>query len=145
MQTTPDVVYFGEKDYQQLCVLGRMVADLDMPVEIRACPIVREIDGLAMSSRNAYLSNEERAIAPALYRVLQELRIRLHEGQPVLAASIVARTLLSGAGFTKIDYISAYARQSFEETDKPDSDTRLLAAAWLGQTRLIDNLPFNID
>ncbi len=137
---TPDVAVFGEKDYQQLIVIRRMVADLDFPIEIEPVATVREPDGLAMSSRNAYLDPAQRARAPELYRTLESVAKRLRAGERAfveLEAEGLAR--LEAAGF-RPDYLRIL-RATDLEVPRP-SDTRLvvLAAAWLGKARLIDNI-----
>ncbi|MBE2295761.1 MAG: pantoate--beta-alanine ligase [Phycisphaerales bacterium] len=142
-QVQPDVAVFGEKDWQQLLIIRRMVADLDIPVEIVGVPIVREADGLAMSSRNGYLSAQERAIAPKLYATLQATVERLQEGErdyAVLEAE--AKTRLAAAGF-RPDYFEI---RGSDDLQRPTAETqavsalRIFAAAWLGRARLIDNL-----
>lgn len=138
----PDVAVFGEKDYQQLLVVRRMVADLDMPVEIVGHPTVREPDGLAMSSRNAYLSPEERRIAPRLYRILTDTVARLTAGRRVADALAEAERELRAAGFSAIDYIELRDAATLQPlTQLTERPARLLAAVYLGKTRLIDNVP----
>ena len=127
LQALPDKAFFGEKDYQQLQVVTRMARDLDIPVEIVGIPTVREADGLALSSRNWYLSPEERAAAPALYRVLCGIATKLSAGEGTAAVPARARAELRMVGFGPIDYIA-------------DQPARVLAAAQLGRTRLIDNV-----
>lgn len=141
LRVLPHVAVFGEKDYQQLCVISRMVLDLDMPIEIIGMPTLREQDGLALSSRNAYLTPEQRKLAPALYQILLQTAKRIaEEGIEIASAQKDTVRLLTDLGF-KVDYVEL--RESF--TLKPLTDykrpARLLAAAWLGQTRLIDNVP----
>jgi len=138
----PDVAVFGEKDYQQLLVVRRMVADLDLPVEIVGHPTVREPDGLAMSSRNAYLSPEERRIAPRLHRILSRTAERLAQGIEAATELEAARHDLLGAGFDRVDYIELRDAGTLEPLARvTDRDGRLLAAVHLGGTRLIDNVP----
>ena len=142
LQTRADVACFGEKDYQQLQVVRRVVRDLDIPCAIEGVPTVRELDGLALSSRNAYLTPEHRAIAPALYRVLTRMAERLAQRE-ITAGRAVADGLgeLARAGFTRIDYLEicdAETLMSLEDLDRPG---RILAALWLDRTRLIDNVP----
>lgn len=141
-QVMPDVAIFGEKDYQQLTVLRQMVRDLDMPLKIIAAPTKRENDGLALSSRNAYLSAAERAIAPALFAAISEAALEIASGMPTdIAASDAAAKLLA-AGFTKVDYIEVRDAETLAPADEANErPLRLLAAAWLGKTRLIDNVP----
>ncbi len=136
----PDVALFGEKDYQQLAVLKRMVADQCMPVEVVGVPTVRDPDGLAMSSRNGYLSAEERSRAPVLYRTLKELAERLEAGErdlPVLEQA--ARERLERAGFVP-DYIAVRRAADLAEPAPGERKLVILAAARLGRARLIDNL-----
>jgi len=141
LQAQADLACFGEKDYQQLQVIRRMVRDLDIPVRIEAVPTLREADGLALSSRNAYLSPQERLVAPALYRVLAELAQRLGSGEAsVFALLEEGRAALSRAGFTKIDYVELVDAETLSPLERRDRPGRLVAAAWLGKTRLIDNL-----
>ena len=141
LQALPDAAFFGEKDYQQLCVVRRAVTDLSIPVEIVGCPTVREADGLAISSRNAYLSAKDRAAAPALLEIMGELRDRVRRGEAVDDATMWARQALLARGFARVDYLSVYDVESFEPAADTGSQSRILAAAWLGGTRLIDNLP----
>jgi pantoate--beta-alanine ligase len=137
----PDEAMFGEKDYQQLLVVRKLVRDLNLPVEIVACPTVREADGLALSSRNAYLSDEERRRAPALFSALSEAAAAIGTGGAPAAALARAREALTAAGFA-IDYLELRDADSLEPvTDLAGRPLRLLAAARLGATRLIDNVP----
>ncbi len=140
LQALPDMAFFGEKDYQQLLVIRRLARDLDIPVEIASVPTVREADGLALSSRNAYLASPERKIAPALYRVLVQAAKDLAGGEPPGAVESRAARALQEAGFTRVDYVAARDAETLEEPKGPSRPRRLLAAAWLGQTRLIDNV-----
>ncbi|MEM6383611.1 MAG: pantoate--beta-alanine ligase [Pseudomonadota bacterium] len=133
-----DMAVFGEKDYQQLQVIRRMVADLNIPTIIHGAPTVREPDGLALSSRNAYLSADERAIAPMLHATLQRVRERLQSGEDVDRALTEGLERLTSAGF-KPDYLSARDGETLGPL-KQVARGRLLAAAWLGTTRLIDNV-----
>ena len=140
-QVRPDVALFGEKDYQQLAVIRRMVADLDQPVEIVGVPIVRGADGLALSSRNAYLDADQRARAVALSRAMRAGVARLEAGEapgPVLER---IRADLAEAGFVSVDYVELRDADSLVPVEKLDRPGRLLGAAWLGTTRLIDNFP----
>jgi pantoate--beta-alanine ligase len=137
----PDVAIFGEKDYQQLMVIRRLVADLAIPVEIIGHPVVREADGLACSSRNVYLSPAERAVAPALSRGLSLAADRLRQGASREAALSAAGEAIEAAGFT-IDYLVLRNTETLAEITDPDRESaRLLVAARLGATRLIDNIP----
>ncbi len=141
----PDVALFGEKDFQQLLVIRRMVADLDMPIEIRAVATLREADGLAMSSRNGYLSADERARAPALYQALTQAAKALHEGQSVESVEHAARAMISASGLEP-DYVSVRAASDLRAAETSVLDTEawvILAAAYLGRARLIDNLSVN--
>ena len=136
----PQVALFGEKDFQQLAVIRRMVSDLHIPAEVVGVPTIREPDGLALSSRNAYLSAEERLQAPALPRALEAARALLKEGTPVFEALHEARTSLLDGGFSRIDYFALVDAATLEPVEKPAAGTRLIAAAVIGSTRLIDNL-----
>jgi pantoate--beta-alanine ligase len=142
-QAQPDVALFGEKDFQQLQVIRRLVRDLDLPVAIRGVATLREADGLAMSSRNAYLSPAERAKAPALHRTLTEAAARLQggaEAEPVLKAGIAA---ITDAGFGSVDYLELRSAEDLAPLDRLDRPARLIVAARLGRARLIDNIPVN--
>jgi pantoate--beta-alanine ligase len=141
LQASPDVACFGEKDYQQLQVVKRLVRDLDIPVRIEGVTTVRELDGLALSSRNLYLSRAERAVAPALYRVLGETAERLEAGERAASALADAAAALMRAGFAELDYVEACDALTLAPLERADRPGRLLAAAWLGKTRLIDNVP----
>ena len=144
IQSLPDRAYFGEKDSQQLCVIKRLTKDLDLPIDIAGCPIVREPDGLALSSRNAYLNAGERQAAPALHQTLVSTGDALAKGAAVAASVSAATAELLKAGFTKVDYIAVCDPASLEELEKVSGQARLLAAAWLGKTRLIDNIAIEI-
>ena len=140
-QVKPDVALFGEKDYQQLLVIRQLVAALALPVEIVGVPTQRDADGLALSSRNAYLSDEERQAARALPRALGEAARAMAEGAVVDEALERARTRLAAAGFAPIDYVELRDSATLAPLARLDSPARLLAAARIGKTRLIDNLP----
>ena len=140
-QVKPDIALFGEKDYQQLLVIRHMVRDLDLPVEIIGVPTQRDADGLALSSRNAYLSEEERAAARTLPRALGEAAQAIADGADVAEALDRARTRLEGAGFDQIDYVELRDAETLAPIAALDRPARLLAAARMGRTRLIDNLP----
>jgi pantoate--beta-alanine ligase len=132
--------YFGLKDYQQVAVIRRMALDLALPTEVVACPTVREPDGLAMSSRNAYLSAENRKAAPALHRVLKDSAKRINAGDPIEAALDDGRKAIARAGFA-LDYLEArHADTLAPVTSRKDGPIRILVAAKIGQTRLIDNI-----
>lgn len=135
-----DVAVFGEKDWQQLAIIRRMVADMDMPVEIVGAGIVRDPDGLALSSRNLYLTADERKRALALPRALVEARDALRAGAPVPQALAVAQRRLELAGFARIDYVELVDADRLTPLDAVEPPARLLAAAVMGSTRLIDNL-----
>ena len=137
----PDVALFGEKDFQQLAVIRRLVADLNIGARIIGVPTVREPDGLALSSRNAYLSAEERQEALALPRALQAARDAIRGDTPVFEALQNARALLRDGGFSRIDYLALVDAATLEPLDEPGGEMRLIAAAMIGTTRLIDNLP----
>jgi pantoate--beta-alanine ligase len=137
----PGVALFGEKDFQQLAVIRRMVADLDIPVEIAGVPTVREHNGLALSSRNVYLSPDERGPALALYRALEYARGAILGGTPVRFTLDAGRNMLVEAGFSPIDYFALVDAATLEPLDEPNGAMRLIAAAVIGTTRLIDNLP----
>lgn len=141
-QVAPDVAVFGRKDYQQLAVIRYMVRDLAFPVEIVAAPTLREPDGLAMSSRNQFLSSEERRLAPEIHRCLQEMRDAMTAGTPREEAERQARDQLTAAGF-QVDY-AAIRRPDLLEPEPGISGPKVaLVAARLGRTRLIDNLEFD--
>lgn len=139
LRVMPNVAVFGEKDYQQLCVIRQMVDDLDLPVEIIGAPTLREADGLAMSSRNRYLNEEERKQAAKLHEILRLTAQRIMGGQEVAAALKEADSLLKYAGFT-LDYISLCDEETLLPQSIFASPARLLAAGFLGKTRLIDNV-----
>lgn len=137
-QVGPDVAVFGEKDYQQLQVVKQMVRDLNLPLEIVGHETVREPDGLAMSSRNAYLSAEERRTAREVPQALKSVIAAVRAGTPVETACLAARDALTRAGF-KVDYVEVRDAISLGAPD-PAKPRRALVAAWLGRTRLIDNM-----
>jgi pantoate--beta-alanine ligase len=136
----PDYAIFGEKDYQQLLVIRRMVADLGLPIEIGGGAIVREPDGLAMSSRNAYLNPEQRKVAGQLNRVLQDVKRKLRYSNGVRQAEEYAREELLKAGFDSVDYVSIRDAKTLAPIEFIDGGARILAAAKIGGTRLIDNM-----
>jgi len=142
MQCLPDVAIFGEKDYQQLLVVRQMVRDLNIPIRVIGVPTMRETDGLAMSSRNAYLSEADRVIAPRLHTVLEQISRDLSSGHLIHEAIALGRDWLAGTGF-RVDYLELREAESFLPLD--DSlvtvPARLLVAAYLGRTRLLDNVP----
>ncbi|WP_084398181.1 pantoate--beta-alanine ligase [Henriciella aquimarina] len=140
----PDVAVFGEKDYQQLQIIRRMVRDLGFGIEIIGGSTWRDADGLAQSSRNAYLSEGERETANAISSALHRAACRLHLGRPVSEVLAEARAFILAAGFTKLDYVSAVDPVTLQDLEEgplaEGQECRLLAAAWLGTTRLIDNI-----
>ena len=140
LSVRPDVALFGEKDFQQLAVIRRMAEDLAIAVKIVAVPTVREEDGLALSSRNAYLSDDERRRAVALPRALEYARGAILDGTPVSIVLDTARKSLVEAGFSRIDYFALVDAATLEPLDAAKGDMRLIAAAVIGTTRLIDNL-----
>lgn len=141
----PELALFGEKDYQQLSVLRRMARDLNIPVELIGVPTERETDGLAMSSRNGYLTLEERAIAPTLYRVLCDIAEKCGSGLDDFAAvELEAVSQLEANGF-RPDYISIRRSADLDVPKTGEKQMVVLAAAYLGRTRLIDNLLINLN
>ncbi|WOI54149.1 pantoate--beta-alanine ligase [Parvularcula sp. LCG005] len=149
-QVKPDLAVFGEKDFQQLLVIRRLVTDLNLPIEIIGAPIIREADGLAMSSRNRYLSPEERQIAGHLNQIMRSTLARLAEGEPLDDVLSGARDDLEACGLAPIDYfelrripdLSAVSIARLSATEL--GSVRLFAAVMLGRTRLIDNMGFNV-
>lgn len=135
----PDLALFGEKDYQQLLVIRRLTEDLAIPIEIIGVPTVRESDGLAMSSRNGYLSGDERARAPALYRTLKGAAQDLEVGRAVAEVEVEASEALKAAGL-RPDYVSVRRSSDLAEPTDADRELVILGAAYLGRARLIDNL-----
>lgn len=140
LQALPDTAFFGEKDYQQLLVIKRMAHDLDIPVAITGCATVREHDGLAMSSRNAYLSEDERRIAARLNLILHDTIKAVRAGEPIAEAEAEAARHVIAAGFTSVDYVSIRDADTLGPISDLSLPARILAAAWLGKTRLIDNM-----
>jgi pantoate--beta-alanine ligase len=139
-QVAPDYAMFGQKDYQQLRMVTQMAKDLDLPVKIVGVPTMREKDGLALSSRNAYLSAGERSAAPVLYRVLKATAARIRQGEAIEQVLAVARIEIDVAGFA-LDYLEArHALSLAPVTSLKDGPIRLLLAAKIGKTRLIDNI-----
>lgn len=136
----PHVAIFGEKDYQQLMVIRRMTADLDLPIKIVGCPIVREPDGLAMSSRNTYLSTEERVAALTLSRALKGAQKLAAAGEKSGDKILdLVRKIITQAPHTRIDYLALVHPETLEEVDTLQGEARLAMAVWVGNTRLIDN------
>jgi pantoate--beta-alanine ligase len=139
-QVTPDIAVFGEKDYQQLKVVARMARDLDLPLRVIGAPTVRESDGLAMSSRNVYLTADERAVAPVLHRVLTLCAGKIAQGHAIATILSEGREAIARAGFV-LDYLEArHAETLAVVASTKDGPVRLLVAAKLGTTRLIDNV-----
>ena len=140
LSVRPDVALFGEKDFQQLAVIRRIVADLAIGVEIIGVPTVRDADGLALSSRNALLSADERQAAVALPQALQTARAAILAGDAVAEALESAKQVLRDVGFSQIDYVALVDSSTLEPLDTLSSNARLIAAAAIGTTRLIDNI-----
>ncbi|MDE2499666.1 MAG: pantoate--beta-alanine ligase [Alphaproteobacteria bacterium] len=136
----PDIATFGEKDYQQLLVVRRLAADLGLATEIFGAPIIRESDGLAMSSRNAYLKPDERRIAGQLNVVLKRVIAALHNGEPIPAAEAEGKRALLECGFASVDYVAVRDAATLSPLDSLHHSARVLAAAKVGNTRLIDNM-----
>jgi pantoate--beta-alanine ligase len=139
IQSGADFAMFGEKDYQQLIVVTQMAKDLDIPVKVVGIPTIREPDGLAMSSRNNYLSETERLEATAIYRALERAAEKIRAGADLQAATRAARRSLGRQGF-KVDYVAARNARTLAVPKRAGEPLRLIAAAWLGKTRLIDNV-----
>lgn len=143
LRAMPDIAIFGEKDWQQLMVIRRMAADLDIPAEILGGPIMREADGLAMSSRNVYLSPDERKAAGQLNTILKETAVKVASGTSIPEATKDGAAKVLALGFDKIDYLEirdAVSLAAFP-SGRPTSPARILVAAKIGKTRLIDNMP----
>ena len=140
-QVRPDIALFGEKDYQQLAVIRQLVEARKLPIEIVGIPTWRDADGLALSSRNAYLSEEERTAARALPRALGEAAAAIEAGGDVAEALDKAKARLEAAGFDPVDYVALHDAETLAPMAVLDRPARLLAAARMGRTRLIDNLP----
>lgn len=140
LQSAADRAFFGEKDWQQLQVVRRLVADLNIPCEIVGCPTIREIDGLAMSSRNLLLSDRARGRAVALNEALEEMAEGLRAGQSASELRPAAEARLTAAGFTGIEYLDLRANDDLSLLERPERPARLLVAAWLAGVRLIDNI-----
>ena len=134
-----DSAFFGEKDFQQLAVIRQMVRDFTLPITIHSVPTVRAADGLALSSRNAYLNATERQIAPLLRQVMQACATQARAGESLEAAYEVAKARLQEAGFGRLDYFCFCCPQTLEPITELHDDSRLMVAIWLGDTRLIDN------
>lgn len=132
--------FFGEKDWQQLQVVQRLVRDLNIPIRVIGCPTIREPDGLAMSSRNLRLTAAERAVAPALHRAMQEAAAAIRAGGRPAAALAEARQAVLAAGFSSVEYLDLRAAETLEPLAALDGPARIFAAAVLGEVRLIDNI-----
>ena len=141
LQSLPDVAYFGEKDYQQLLVIRQLARDLDIPVAIEGVPTWREHDGLALSSRNVNLASEERAIASAIFRVLNDVAAMVAAGEAVERAEAWGLEALREAGLSRVEYLEVRDAETLAPIERLAGPGRVLAAAWLGNTRLIDNVP----
>lgn len=140
LQTQADKAFFGEKDYQQLQVVTRMAADLDIPIQVIGCPTIREEDGLAMSSRNLLLSDRARVYASVLYEVMEDTAEALRGGATMSDVLPDALARLNKAGFTEVDYLELRAADGLDALERADVSSRLFAAAWLAGVRLIDNI-----
>lgn len=140
LQTQADRAFFGEKDYQQLQVVTRMAADLDIPIQVMGCPTIREEDGLAMSSRNLLLSDRARVYAPVLNEVMERIAEALRGGAIMSDVLPEALARLETAGFTGVDYLELRAADGLGLLESADVPSRLFAASWLAGVRLIDNI-----
>ncbi|RWQ12909.1 pantoate--beta-alanine ligase [Mesorhizobium sp.] len=140
LQTGANLAFFGEKDFQQLHLVRRMAHDLDIPIDIVPCPTVREPDGLALSSRNERLSPSERQVAPKLAAILIDAAARVAGGAQINATLDEARSAIAAAGYARVEYLELRAEESLAPMQTLDRPGRLLVAAWLGETRLIDNV-----
>jgi pantoate--beta-alanine ligase len=139
-QVGPDIAVFGEKDYQQLCVVRQMVRDLNLPLRIVGAETVREADGLAMSSRNRYLTPDQRAKAVTIHRVIGTIAASAAKGLDLAAGIAEGKARLTRAGFNPIDYVEVRDAETLQAIESgSERPKRVLAAAWLGKTRLIDN------
>jgi pantoate--beta-alanine ligase len=141
LQAHPHIACFGEKDYQQLQIIRRVTRDLDIDCAIEGVPIVRESDGLALSSRNAYLAPDERRIAPAMHRILVDAVAQVARGMAPPDAAAAGSAALLQAGFNKVDYLALVDAETLQPLTDRGRTGRAAAAAWLGKTRLIDNEP----
>jgi len=140
LAVAPDTAIFGEKDYQQLMVIKRMTLDLGLPITIMGGPIIREADGLAMSSRNAYLGERERKIATFMNRILSVVGEQVRGGASIAAAEAAGKQGLLQAGFDSVDYVAVRDAETLERVENLNRPARVLAAAKIGATRLIDNM-----
>ena len=140
LQSSASDAFFGEKDFQQLQVVRRMARDLDIPITVHGCPTIREIDGLAMSSRNLLLSDRARVTAPVLFQEMEKIAEGVVDGQPFADLQAITLKRLEMAGFTKVDYLEMRANDDLGLLGTPTRPARLFAAAWLAGVRLIDNI-----
>jgi pantoate--beta-alanine ligase len=140
LQTSASDAFFGEKDFQQLQIVRRMARDLDIPTTVHGCPTIREIDGLAMSSRNLLLSDRARVTAPRLHEEMEAMATAILAGAEFAPLQAAAVKRLELAGFTKVEYLEMRANDDLSLLDTPTRPARLLAAAWLAGVRLIDNI-----
>ncbi len=141
LQSGADLAFFGEKDFQQLQIIRKLARDLDIPTEVVGCPTVREEDGLAMSSRNALLSSHERQVAPRLASILSETVEKISAETNLQALLDEARSDILASGFREVEYLELRSEEDLRLVESINSPMRLFVAAWLGQTRLIDNMP----
>jgi pantoate--beta-alanine ligase len=144
-QTAATDAFFGEKDFQQLLVVRRMAADLDLGVTVHGCPTIRDIDGLALSSRNLLLSDRARTTAPRLHEEMETLAEGLRGGADFAALRAQAVARLEKAGFTRVDYLDLRGQDDLGVINTPNRPARLFAAAWLAGVRLIDNIAVESD
>ena len=141
LQVLPDTAFFGEKDYQQLQVIKRLAHDLNMPIAIKGVATVRDEQGLALSSRNAYLSPDQLTAARQINVILRTLGADVRDGKDINTAEQDATEKLFNLGFNKVDYCTVRDAKTLQKPDNLSKELRVLVAAWIGQTRLIDNLP----
>jgi pantoate--beta-alanine ligase len=144
LQSAATDAYFGEKDFQQLQIVRRMARDLDIAITVHGCTTIREIDGLAMSSRNLLLSDRARVIAPRLYEEMERVAQEISAGTPFSQLQAPAMKRLEDAGFTVVEYFEVRANDDLSLLDTPTRPARLLAAAWLAGVRLIDNIAIEL-
>ena len=140
LQTSADKAFFGEKDYQQLQIVRRMAMDLNIPIEVVGCPTIREMDGLAMSSRNLLISDRARVKAPVLAEVMNEMQEALVSGASMSDLLEDAKAKIVNAGFNEVEYLDLRDGNDLSLLDRPVEGARLFAAAWLAGVRLIDNI-----
>jgi pantoate--beta-alanine ligase len=140
LQSAATDAFFGEKDFQQLQVVRRMAGDLNIPITVHGCPTIREMDGLAMSSRNLLLSDRARVCAPRLYEEMEKIAERIAAGQAFEDLQSAAIKRLENTGFTKMDYLEIRANDDLSLLSTPSRPARLFAAGWLAGVRLIDNI-----